>query len=115
MTRKITACRQIVAGFAVVFASAISDTQAQQPGYTNDTQAQQPGYTNAVPVPPVAPARGPPIVRVEDCGKTAVFVCGTSGQWLGGPPRRMRVRPGHHVRHTSDQPTSDLQWLWNDP
>jgi hypothetical protein len=87
MMCKIMACGPIAAGFAVVFASAISDAQAQ------------------------------PIVRVEDCGKTPIFVCAGSGQRMGGPPQRMRavpVRP-RYVHPSSDQPTRDLQRLWNDP
>lgn len=56
MTRKIMACGQIAAGFAAVFAGAISDTEAQ------------------------------PIVGVEDCGKTPVFVCAESGYPMGEPP-----------------------------
>jgi hypothetical protein len=55
-------------------------------------------------------------VRVEDCGKTPIFVC--AGQWMGGPPQRMRavpVRPARHFYFGSDQPTSDLQRLWYDP
>ena len=56
---------------------------------------------------------GPPIVTVEDCGKTAIFVCATSGQRIGWRPQRMRAR--RHVYPNSDEPTRDLQRLWNDP
>jgi hypothetical protein len=93
MTRKFIECSQIAALFAVVFAGAISDTRAQS-------------------------IEGGPLVVVEDCGKTAVFVCGMSGQRMGGPPRRMgavHVRRSRHVQYSSDQRTPDLQWLWNDP
>jgi hypothetical protein len=94
MTRKIMALGPIAAGFAVVFASAISDAQAQQ-------------FES-----------GPPIVRVEDCGKTAIFVCAGSGQRMGWPPQRMRAVPFRHVRHfqrSYDLPTREREWLWNDP
>jgi hypothetical protein len=88
LTRKIMACGQIA---PVVFASAISDTQAQ------------------------------PVVRVEDCGKTAVFECAASGQLIGGASRSYHYgyhrRPTHHiyVYPSYDQPTREREWLWNDP
>ena len=88
LTRKIMACGQIA---PVVFASAISDTQAQ------------------------------PVVRVEDCGKTAVFECAASGQLMGGVSRSYHYgyhrTPAHHiyVYPSYDQPTREREWLWNDP
>ena len=94
MTRKTIACCQIAAGFAVVFASAISDTQAQ------------------------------PIVRVDDCGKTAVFECAASGQLMRGVSHPYHPyypyhygRRAHHIYHyhSYDQPTRDRENLWNDP
>ena len=91
MTQKTIVCCHIAAGFAVVFASAISDTQAQ------------------------------PIVRVEDCGKTAVFECAASGQLMGGAshpyhPYHYGKRAHHIYLYPSyDQPTRDRERLWNDP
>jgi hypothetical protein len=81
--------RACTTGVAVVFAGALSAAQAQ-----------------------------PPVVTVEDCGKTAVFVCADSGQRLGWPPRRMRVFPYRHARRflfSYDYPTRLREWLWNDP
>jgi hypothetical protein len=88
--RKIRARGLVTAGFAVVFAGAISSARAQPP----------------------------PVVYVEDCGKTPVFVCAGSGQRIGGPSHRMLVIPFRHARHflpSYDQPTRDREWLWNDP
>lgn len=91
MTQKMMARGQIAVGFAVVFASAISDTQAQ------------------------------PIVRVEDCGKTAVFECAASGQLMGGASRPYHYghygKRAHHIYlyPSYDQPTREREWLWNDP
>jgi hypothetical protein len=82
---------QIAAGFAVAFATTMSGTQAQQV------------------------EGGPPILHVEDCGKTAVFECEYSGQRIGGLPQRMRVRHGRYVYSGYDQPTRDRERLWNDP
>ena len=89
MVRKIRERAQIVAGLAVVCASAISSAQAQ-----------------------------PPVVYVEDCGKTPIFVCADSGQRIGAPSYRTRAIPFRHVRHfqpSYDLPTREREWLWNDP
>jgi hypothetical protein len=90
MARRIRACAQIAAGFAVVFTIVTPGAQAQ-----------------------------PPVVYVEDCGKAPVFVCAGSGQSIGGTSHPMRVIPFRHARHgfypSYDQPTRDREWLWNDP
>jgi hypothetical protein len=89
MTRRTMAWGQIAAGFAVVFVNAISSAQAQ-----------------------------PPVVYVEDCGKTPIFVCADSGQRIGAPSYRTRAIHYRHVRHfqpSYDLPTSEREWLWNDP
>jgi hypothetical protein len=89
MTRKIRACGQIAVGFAVAFASAFSQAHAQ-----------------------------PPVVYVEDCGKTPVFACAGSEQIIGGFSHRTRAIPFRHARHfppSYDQPARDREWLWNDP
>ena len=91
MSQKIRACGQVAVGFVVVFANAISDTRAQ------------------------------PVVRVEDCGKTAVFECAASGQLMGGAGRPYHPyhygRRAHHIYlyPSYDLPTREREWLWNDP
>lgn len=98
MTRKIRACGRTATGFSVVFACAISGAHAQ-----------------------------PPLVYVEDCGKTAVPVCADTGQRMRRASRTYHYghyvhygyygKPAHHIylNPSYDLPTREREWLWNDP
>jgi hypothetical protein len=95
MSHKIRACGRIAAGFSVVFACAISGAHAQ-----------------------------PPLVYVEDCGKTAVPVCADTGQLMGWASRPYHYghygyygKRAHHIylNPSYDLPTREREWLWYDP
>ena len=88
MVRRTLVCGQIAAVLAVVFSGTISKAE-----------------------------EGPGVYEM-DCGKHAVVRCVSSGRWIAGPYRPIRVvhfRRAYHAHRCTNQPTCDREWLWNDP